>query len=263
MINEDSNNLNFPFRLLAATTVQTDARTALLERVNYDVWTVEYIISGSGFLEINGLGFKPLRGSIYILPQHSNHRYWPDRSNPWHKIFFAVSGEMVDYLLRVYRLTELYHLPDVPKLLKHFEAMRHLNYNAEHVHQQAAAIFHQFVEETARMVYGEQRDIPAAFETLKSTLDNHLEQRFVLEDYCLEHEFSVAYLIRGFRRYYNNTPYGYLMERRLELAKRLLLHSSSSIKEIAERLCFSNQYYFSNYFKSKNRLSPKKFRNEK
>lgn len=263
MINKLNENQEFQFCLLAATTVQADARTPVLERDDYDACTVEYVISGSGFLEINGHTFKPSRGSVYILHRHSNHRYWPERSDPWQKIFFAISGEMADYLFRAYRLTELYYLPDAPKLLKHFEAMQHLNYNTEYVHQQGAVIFHQFLEESARMLYGEKRDIPVEFEALKKTLDSNLEQRFQLEDYCRERNFSVAYLIRGFRRYYDNTPYGYLMERRLELGKRLLLHSSFSVKEIAERLCFSDQYYFSNYFKAKNGLSPKYFRREK
>lgn len=263
MTNKISDNQEFQFNLLAATTVQADARMLALERFDYSACTVEYIVSGSGFLEINGHEFNPSRGSIYILHRHSNHRYWPERSDPWQKIFFAISGEMVDYLFRAYRLMELYYLPDALKLLKHFEAMQHLNYNTDHVHQQAAVIFHQFVEEAARIVYGEKRSIPVEFVALKNALDTHLECHFVLEDYCLEHKVSTTHLIRGFRRHYGNTPYGYLMERRLELAKRLLLHSSFSIKEIAARLCFSDQYYFSNYFKSKNGLSPKYFRNEK
>ena len=47
---------------------------------------------------------------------------------------------------------------------------------------------------------------------------------------------------------------------KMELAKRLLLYSSFSIKEIAAHLAFSDQYYFSNFFKMKTGLSPRTYK---
>lgn len=262
MINKQIDDQRFPFYLLAATAVQADVRTPVIERSNYEAFILEYIVSGSGYLEIDGHKFRPAQGSIYILHRNSTHQYWPDRTDPWHKIFFVVSGAMVDYLFASYHLEDCYYISDAKILFSFFESMRDLNYNSEHVHRRAAVIFHQLLEEAYRLVYGVKHDIPYKFEALKDELDNHLEHRFEINKYCSNHEISAPYMIRGFRNYYGVTPYEYLMKKRLELAMRLLNYSSFSVKEIAARLCFSDQYYFSNYFKQKNGVSPTRYRNQ-
>ena len=52
------------------------------------------------------------------------------------------------------------------------------------------------------------------------------------------------------------------MNKKVETAKRLLLYSRLSVKEIAARLSFSDQYYFSNYFKRKTGAAPRTYRNQ-
>jgi len=74
-------------------------------------------------------------------------------------------------------------------------------------------------------------------------------------------------LIRHFKKGYGNTPYKYLINLRINHAKNMLTNDNFSVYEIAEFLCFSDQFYFSNIFKQHVGLSPlqyrKKFRNEK
>ncbi len=250
---------NFPFHLLTATSVQTDARTGLIERTGYEACTIEYVYNGSGFLEINGCSYTPEQDSVYILTPGSTHRYWPNREKPWAKIFFCVDGDFVSMLLQAYLLDRVYYIPNAAKLQKHFEAMNHLNYGQERINQAAAVIFHQLVEEASQIVYRKEHQIPQEIEALKNELDYHLEKPFVLEEYCQRHQVTSAHLIRSFREYYQDSPYNYLMKRRMEQAQRLLLYSNFSVKEIAERLCFSDQYYFSNYFKRQIGMSPSNY----
>ncbi len=258
------NDSPFPLSLLAAAKVRTESRTPVIEREKYHEYTFEYIIGGNGYLEINGESYEPQTDSMYVLSLGSRHRYWPHREKPWEKIFFAIKGDMVDYLLHAYRLDRIHYLPGCASLLKYFEAMHRLNYHTDNVNHQAAVVFHQFIEAAAQLVYGEEGlPLPLELEKLKSELDRHLEHPFTLEQYCRENNCSAAHLIRSFRQCFGDTPYGYLMKRRMELAQRLLLYSHFSIKEIAERLCFSDQYYFSNYFKRKNGISPRAFRKNK
>jgi AraC-like DNA-binding protein len=63
-------------------------------------------------------------------------------------------------------------------------------------------------------------------------------------------------MIRQFKTYFGISPYEYLMRKRIEAARLMLRHSDLLIKEIAARLQFSDQYYFSNYFKKKTGMSP-------
>ena len=135
-----------------------------------------------------------------------------------------------------------------------------LNPNSETVNQQGALLFHQFVSELARVTYGIPSVLPPEVEKLKETLDSSMTSGFNLVEYAQKSDYSEAHLIRIFRSAFGITPYDYLMSKKMELAKRLLLYSSFSIKEIAAHLAFSDQYYFSNFFKMKTGLSPRNYK---
>ena len=252
----------FPFQFFAATTAAANSRTGSITRTNYQQCTVEYVSSGAGGLEINGQSYRPGKDSVYVLSQYSTHTYWPDRADPWQKLFFVISGDMMHYLLRAYGLEEVYYIPNCPGLKKHFESMLAVNHNSPDANRQAALIFHQFVEEAARIVHGMTTELPPEVEALKNALDESLENGFNLEHYAGKKGFSEAHLIRSFRHAFQTTPYEYLMNKKVETAKRLLLYSRLSVKEIAARLSFSDQYYFSNYFKRKTGAAPRTYRNQ-
>ena len=250
----------FPFQLIAATHAHADSRTPVIERIDYEACTVEYIVRGSGVLKINGKSFAPEKDGIYILTKWSSHSYAPNRDNPWHKYFFVIDGDLMISLLKAYRLDEVYYFPDCPQLKHYFEEMIALNPNSEMVNQQGALLFHQFVSDLARVTYGMPSELPPEVERLKKTLDSSMTSGFNLVEYAQKSNYSEAHLIRIFRSAFGITPYDYLMSKKMELAKRLLLYSSFSIKEIAAHLAFSDQYYFSNFFKMKTGFSPRNYK---
>ncbi len=253
-------NDNFPFVLLSCATGNADSRTPVIEHIDYDVCTIEYVCRGRGTVEYDGELYECGKDSVYFLHRNTTHRYWPDKNDPWHKVFWVLDGEMVDFLLRIYRLDSVKVIPDVPNLSRYFEAMTHLGFGGDMINQQAAVIFHQFVEECARGLYEpDPPSVPEVME-LKKTLDRSIEQKFNLEEFSRRHNVSSAHLIRSFRRTFGCAPYEYLMRQRVDAAQRLLTYSSMSVKEIACSLGFSDQYYFSGCFKKRTGMSPSMFR---
>lgn len=71
---------------------------------------------------------------------------------------------------------------------------------------------------------------------------------------------SYGHLSRVYRKITGKTILDRLCELRLAKARKYLEDSEYSMKEIAERLGFSNQYYFSRIFKEHYGVSPKEFR---
>ena len=69
--------------------------------------------------------------------------------------------------------------------------------------------------------------------------------------------------IRLFRNEFGETPVQYLIGRKLEAARELLRGSPVPIKEIADRLHFSDEYYFAAVFKRKTGISPGRYRTPK
>ena len=250
----------FPFNFLAATYGIASSRTPLIQRSNYECCIVEFVYEGRGTLEINGFSCTPGPDSIYILHKNSSHKYWPDPADPWKKIFFVIDGELMEQLFHAYRFDEVYYIPDCGHLRSYFDEMLQLGSDADSVHSQASIIFHGMLQEAYGMIYGAAQTFPDDVARLKKMLDSGIEEKLNLGELCLNLHRSSAHMVRSFKSYLGVTPYDYLMQKKVETARLLLHHSCLSIKEIAAKLKFSDQYYFSNYFKRKTGISPQKYR---
>lgn len=64
-----------------------------IERENSDMMALEYIIEGTGTLEINGQHLIPEAGDVFFLKLGSNHKYFTDNDNAWHKYWIVFDGK--------------------------------------------------------------------------------------------------------------------------------------------------------------------------
>ena len=70
--------------------------------------------------------------------------------------------------------------------------------------------------------------------------------------------YNYSYLSALFSRVTGKTLRGYYLDRRLEIAKTMVLEKNKKIWEIAEMLNYSSAFAFSKAFISKYGISPKK-----
>jgi AraC-like DNA-binding protein len=160
-------------------------------------------------------------------------------------------------------MDKIYAVHNCPGLRKYFDEMMLAKNNPGGLDRRASVIFHRFLEDCHTVVYGApDQYIPPDVTELKKILDSSVQEKVCLRDICKDIHQPEAVMIRRFREYFGATPYDYLMDRRIEEAKLLLRHTALSVKEIAARLKFSDQYYFSNYFKRKTGVSPKNHKND-
>ena len=101
---------------------------------------------------------------------------------------------------------------------------------------------------------------PALFNVLKSHLSSDFDSRMDLESISAKYGISSKSITRMFKKHLNMTPGEYRNAARNEAAKRLLQTTGLSVKEIAEKLGYSNQFHFSNFFKRINGVPPRMFR---
>ena len=64
-----------------------------------------------------------------------------------------------------------------------------------------------------------------------------------------------------FKKFTGKTPVAYVMERKIEFAKRLLVSGNETVKAIAKEIGFDDEYYFMKVFKRYTNMTPKNFRN--
>ncbi len=111
----------------------------------------------------------------------------------------------------------------------------------------------------ARIPMGMSREIY----TVIQYIGNHVNSNISVEEIAEHLHMDRSTLSKKFKRELGFNISSYIMRRKLEEAKSLLLNSDKTISEISEYLCFSSQSYFQNVFKAKYSMTPKDFRNTK
>lgn len=98
-------------------------------------------------------------------------------------------------------------------------------------------------------------------EQFRILLDKHYLLLHKPNDYARLLSISSNTLSKKALRYYSKTPSEMIRERLLLEAKKMLNLTALSVKEIAYQLKFSDEYYFSRFFKKNTSFSPQGFRN--
>ena len=91
-------------------------------------------------------------------------------------------------------------------------------------------------------------------------LREHHAEEISLQTLGKQFGYSANYLGQVFKQETGTSVGEYLANIRIEAAKDLLLSSDYSMQEVAERCGFADQSYFSNVFKKKTGLSPRKYK---
>lgn len=96
---------------------------------------------------------------------------------------------------------------------------------------------------------------------IKSFVNNRLSEKITLQKIGEETYFSPLYCETVFKRETGVSIIRFVLERRIEEAKRLLSEGSLPLKKIAEAVGFEDYNYFSRAFKKSTGLTPREYKN--
>lgn len=107
-----------------------------------------------------------------------------------------------------------------------------------------------------------KNDIPPLLNKAVSYIHSHLDSQSMCNNEIAEHlGISEVYLRKLFSKHLLVSVNQYIQSNRIEKAKILLLDTSLSVTEIAQKCGYSCVYYFCNAFKRKNKCTPTQYRN--
>lgn len=93
-------------------------------------------------------------------------------------------------------------------------------------------------------------------------IDNHYSSNIKISQFADKYFFSKEYLTRQFKARYHCGIYEYVLQVRMERARELLLNPEIKIQEIAQRVGYADNNYFSKAFRTYYGISPTAFRQE-
>ena len=225
-----------------------------------DVSSVECILDGTGTVVCNGKTFHPEKGDVFIIQTGFQHCNMTDRHNPWRKLWITVYGYYVNDLMRIYGIDQIVYFPkvDCRDLFEELQSVSREESDYEVVCTRVASILQRLVH---RLAVRTKENVPATRQAIaiKEILDRHIEEGISLEELSGQVFLSVSQIIRIFKKNFGVTPYDYILDKKIETAKILLKNSALNIRQISDRLNFSDEHYFSNFFKRKVGVRPKEY----
>lgn len=254
-----------PFRLHLAGTSYCDGNYRIELRECDLYFVFEFVESGRGQLQIDGVEYFPKKGDLYWIPNSGQRSYWSSAEDPWVKHWFNVSGPLVAELLRLYSLENVHLVRNFSRPELFTEGLQKLRRHPEQAHLPLGPeIISSIIAQIADDVLTRQdvnHPISDEGRQLREFLEKHifLPMPSLAEMARLLHRSEIQ-TTRIFRRDFGEPPYQYLLKRKLAAAQELLHCTRRTIKQISADLHFSNEYYFAGLFKRKVGHSPGRYR---
>lgn len=247
------------FTPLMAGITYSDTRYEVL-RPKSDIYVFEYIISGSGYIYHNNDFFAVNSGDTYILHEGAFHHYYPDKKNPFKKLWFNAKGSMIRHLLSDYGLDSIVVIPSYNDCSILEEIYHCIEENSVSSADDLAILIHRHILNLAKCCDNLQhKNSPAV--SIRNFIETNLTNNLTIHMIAEHVHLSRSRTMHIFKDTYGITPYNYYTDRRMELAKTMLKRTSLSIQEIADKLGYSDYHHFSCSFKKNCGISPLKYRN--
>lgn len=233
---------------------------------NYEHMALEIILEGDVFYEQNGVKTQANAGDIYIVRPGTDTRISSGKSPYRRKLVVLISGNLLGPLLKSLNLEDCVKI--IPEELSWFEKrFRKLGEFLEIKNPESAAeISIRTYELIAGLAKEHNRnfiqELPPPLRKMVITIDSNLDKEFSVPFLAAKFNISAPTLTRMFRKHLKSSPGEYLIKRRMENAKQLILTGQLSFKEIAVQVGYQDSRYFSTAFKKYTGRSPSKFRKE-
>lgn len=221
------------------------------------------VLSGQGNVTLDKLTFHPKKGDVFILPAGRYHRVSadPESAEPWSYIWFNIVGDLAIHMLEAYKLLGIgwVHDASVERLFQRAIQLAQTE-KAQEMLNTLPVLFHQIVIRLSNIKNKRNNAYTDVVTNIKNVLDNQIQLPFDSDQLCKQIGLCFRQINRLFKKEAGTTVYNYVLIRKIESAKMMLLDTELTVNEISYQLGYADPHYFSNLFKKKTGLSPNHFR---
>lgn len=254
---------NRPFHIEMAGITYPDPGYHITRDHSY-IHCFEYVITGEGCVQVDNQTNYPHSGDLYILPKGKNHNYFSSPENPFEKIWMNISGSLCDELIHVYGLTGVLLVRQIdayPFFREFLDICENKDLSLDEILMQCSLVFHKLIIKISEHLSGKHEVTKATVTAaeIKSYIDRNIYEHINIDTLFKQFNLSSSQINRLFKKAFNIAPYEYILDRKISTAKLLLKNTNLSIKEIAYKLNFADEHYFSNVFLQKTGIRPGKY----
>lgn len=212
---------------------------------------------------LNGTDYRPSAGTVCMIPAKNAFVISNMLQNSLSCIL--CNGTLLDTFLKSCNVNREPKLTLRPGAIDEFNAAERILLSdncseIEEANRCAAHIYMLIVETAFATIHTVERKPAIIAQKIKTYIDENLHEEITVSSIARHFYLSETHVIRIFRDKYGETPKQYMLKRKMEASKKMLIDTTLQIKEIAMIFHFADSYHFSHTFKRFTGFSPEKFR---
>jgi len=224
-----------------------------------------YVTKGRGVFEIGQKTHVVVPGTVMMIFPGIRHHYKPDFDVGWTEYWVGFKGRYVDALREQGFLSPrkpVYEVGLQNSLLEIYGRIFELVRNQQPLYQIRASSL--VLTLLAEVLAHERKTVQHSsseglVERAKFFMEENIFREVNLNGLGEALGVSTSHLTSVFKSYTAMTPYQYFISIKIRKAKELLEGGTTPIKEVAFRLGFDDQYYFSRLFRKKTGIAPSRW----
>lgn len=219
---------------------------------------IDYVVRGRGYVTCRGKTYPVGEGDLIYLRKGIDVDYGTDKAEPYEKLWLSADGPLIDAFAECYLAGEemVIRKGSGEPFQKLMEILSSDNGGGK---QQS---MHVMLDLFMSLGRHSEQDVSGRGEhtglapKLRHYIDTHIAERFTLDDLAEHFHLSKRQLIRIFKAKYGETPGAYHCRTRLVAASRYLAETECTVGEVAARLGYCDQSFFSTAFKKQFGMYP-------
>ena len=226
-----------------------------------------YIIGGDGQFQIDDVQFPVRTHQLVIVNSGVIHTELSYEARPLEYIVLGIEG--LEILVPETDETRfcVYTFPASNRVLNCMQSILREMQNRELEHETVCRAYMdvlvvQLMRNTTTAMFQDSDSSPANRQCalVRRYIDNHYKEPLTLDQLAAEVNVNKYYLAHTYKQTYGISPINYMISRRIQEGKRLLVETDLSLTQISGILGFSSASYFSQSFRRTELTSPLEYR---
>ncbi len=209
-----------------------------------------YCLQGGGQIEVDGKEQDFEKGTIYIVPAGESHAEYG--KNGTEIIFFHFECESFKFPTGIFNDND----GSLLNILRQLQAEHHSEDASSEIMKTALLIQLLIMTERSKTEHVEQKKLAPILEYI----DKNFQFEINIFELAKKLNYSYEHFRHIFKEHVGISPWNYVIEKRIEMAKHLIKTTDMSLSEIGYGCGFSSSSHFSMTFRSKTGYTPTEYK---
>lgn len=225
-------------------------------------YVFEYIVSGKGYIIVNNRTYTLEAGDLCITNRETLVTLKSDRHDPYMRLFFCVSGPLVDKLCTFYEISGPVHIKKHaedarPFFEQMFDSLKNDTYTEKLCNN---IIFNVITCATDKFSESPSLALSEVADKTYDYIQKNFAQISSLDELCKQLHISKSHIIHQYKKKFGVSPYQTIKIKRLRYARELLLQTDTPVSEIASIANFNSTSNFIKQYKTEFGTTPARHR---